>query len=140
MPCIELWCWRRLLRVPWTARRSNQSVLKEISPEYSLEGLMLRLKPSRALSASSCSFYSYHSWCIDSLFTLHGFYFYRAFFSASCPLLSSVFASLHVSDSQKEESLSITDQSSWAELRDTDCCLTYRGLPWQSQPSLVQGC
>ena len=39
------WCWRRLLRVPWTARRSNQSILKEISPEYSLEGLMLKLKP-----------------------------------------------------------------------------------------------
>ena len=39
---FELWCWRRLLRVPWTARRSNQSILKEISPEYSLEGLMLR--------------------------------------------------------------------------------------------------
>ena len=41
---FELWCWRRLLRVPWTARRSNQSILKEISPECSLEGLMLRLK------------------------------------------------------------------------------------------------
>ena len=41
---IELWSWRRLLRVPWTARRSNQSILKEISPEYSLEGLMLKLK------------------------------------------------------------------------------------------------
>ena len=41
---FELWCWRRLLRVPWTARRSNQSVLKEINPEYSLEGLMLKLK------------------------------------------------------------------------------------------------
>ena len=41
---FELWCWRRFLRVPWTARRSNQSVLKEISPEYSLEGLMLKLK------------------------------------------------------------------------------------------------
>ena len=41
---FELWCWRRLLRVPWTARRSNQSILKEISPEYSLEGLMLQLK------------------------------------------------------------------------------------------------
>ena len=41
---FELWCWRRLLRVPWTARRSNQSVRKEISPEYSLEGLMLKLK------------------------------------------------------------------------------------------------
>ena len=40
----ELWCWRKLLRVPWTARRSNLSILKEISPEYSLEGLMLRLK------------------------------------------------------------------------------------------------
>ena len=41
---FELWCWRRLLRIPWTARRSNQSLLKEISPEYSLEGLMLKLK------------------------------------------------------------------------------------------------
>ena len=41
---FELWCWRRLLRVSWTARRSNQSILKEISPEYSLEGLMLKLK------------------------------------------------------------------------------------------------
>ena len=41
---FELYCWRRLLRVPWTARRSNQSILKEVSPEYSLEGLMLKLK------------------------------------------------------------------------------------------------
>ena len=41
---FELWCWRRLLRIPWTARRSNQFILKEISPEYSLEGLMLKLK------------------------------------------------------------------------------------------------
>ena len=41
---FELWCWRRLFRVPWTARRSNQSILKEISPEYSLGGLMLKLK------------------------------------------------------------------------------------------------
>ena len=41
---FELWCWRRLLRVPWIARRSNQSVLKEVSPEYSLEGLMLKLQ------------------------------------------------------------------------------------------------
>ena len=41
---FELWCWKRLLRVPWTARRSNQSILKEFSPEYSLEGLMLKLK------------------------------------------------------------------------------------------------
>jgi len=41
---FDLWCWRRLLRVPWTARRSNQSILKEINPEYTLEGLMLKLK------------------------------------------------------------------------------------------------
>ena len=41
---FELWCWRRLLRIPWTAGRSNQSIVKEISPEYSLEGLMLKLK------------------------------------------------------------------------------------------------
>ena len=44
MDAFELWCWRRFLRVPWTARRSNQSILKEISPEYSFEGLMLKLK------------------------------------------------------------------------------------------------
>ena len=44
MDAFELWCWRRLLRVPWTARRSSQSILKEISPEYSLEGLMVKLK------------------------------------------------------------------------------------------------
>ena len=44
MDAFELWCWRRLLRVPWTARRSNQSIIKEISPEYSLEGLTLKLK------------------------------------------------------------------------------------------------
>ena len=55
---FELWCWRRRLRVPWTARRSNQSVLKEISPEYSLEGLILKLKLQ----------YSGHlMWRIDSL-------------------------------------------------------------------------
>ena len=44
LDAFELWCWSRLLRVPWTARRSNQSILKEVSPEYSLEGLMLELK------------------------------------------------------------------------------------------------
>ena len=49
---FELWCWRRLLRVPWTARRSNQSILKEISPEYSLEGLILKLKLQY-----------FHHWC-----------------------------------------------------------------------------
>ena len=54
---FELWCWRRLLRVPWTARRSNQSILKEISPEYSLEGLVLMLKLQ----------YSGHLMRIDSL-------------------------------------------------------------------------
>ena len=43
MDAFEMWCWRRVFRVPWTARRSNQSILKEISPEYSLEGLMLKL-------------------------------------------------------------------------------------------------
>ena len=55
---FELWCWRRLLRVPWTARRSNQSILKEISPEYSLEGLMLKLK---------LQFFGHLMWRIDSL-------------------------------------------------------------------------
>ena len=51
---FELWCWRRLLRVPWTARRSNHLILKEISPEYSLEGLMLKLLLLLLLSRFSC--------------------------------------------------------------------------------------
>ena len=55
---FELWCWRRLLRAPWTARRSNQSVIKEISPEYSLEGLMLKLK---------LQYFGYLMWRNDSL-------------------------------------------------------------------------
>ena len=55
---FELWCWRRLLRVPWTARRSSQSMLKEISPGYSLEGLMLRLK---------LQYFGHLMWRVDSL-------------------------------------------------------------------------
>ena len=55
---FELWCWRRLLRVPWTVRRSNQSILKEISPECSLEGLMLRLK---------CQYFGHLKWRVHSL-------------------------------------------------------------------------
>ena len=55
---FELWCWRRLLRVPWTARRSNQSILKEISPRCSLEGLMLRLK---------LQYFGHLMWRVDSL-------------------------------------------------------------------------
>ena len=55
---FELWCWKRLLRVPWTARISNQSILKEISPEYSLEGLMLKLK---------LQYFGHLMWRIDSL-------------------------------------------------------------------------
>ena len=55
---FELWCWRRLLRVPWTARRSNQSILKEIGPEYSLEGLMPKLKPQ---------YFGHLMWWTDSL-------------------------------------------------------------------------
>ena len=55
---FELWCWRRILRVPWTARRSNQSILKEISPEYSLEGLLLKLK---------LQYFVHLMWRVDSL-------------------------------------------------------------------------
>ena len=55
---LKLWCWRRLLRVPWTARRSNQSILKEISPEYSLEVLMLKL---------NLQYQSHLMWCTDKL-------------------------------------------------------------------------
>ena len=55
---FKLWCWRRLLRVPWTARRSNQSILKEIHPKYSLEGLMLKLK---------LQYFGHLMWRIDSL-------------------------------------------------------------------------
>ena len=57
---FELWCWRRLLRVPWTERRSNQSILKEISPEYSLEGLMLKLK-------LKLQYFGHLMWRADSL-------------------------------------------------------------------------
>ena len=60
---FELWCWGRLLRVPWTGRRSNQSILKEISPEYSLEGLMLKLK---------LQVFGYLIWRTDSLEKLEG--------------------------------------------------------------------
>ena len=56
--CLELWCWRRLLRVPWTSRRSNQSILKEISLGYSLEGLMLKLK---------LQYFGHLMWRVDSL-------------------------------------------------------------------------
>ena len=55
---FELWCWRRLLRIPWTARKSNQSILKDFSPEYSLEGLMLKLK---------LQYFGHLMWRIDSL-------------------------------------------------------------------------
>ena len=55
---FELWCWRRLLRVPWTARRSNQSILKEVSPEYALEGVMLKLK---------LQYFGHLMWRVDSL-------------------------------------------------------------------------
>ena len=62
---FELWCWRRLLRVPWTARRSSQSILKEISPEYSLEGLLLKLK----LQYFGCLMLSHwkRPWCWERL-------------------------------------------------------------------------
>ena len=65
---FELWCWRRLLRVPWTGRRSNQSILKEISPEYSLEGLMLKLKLPHTL-ATWCEELTHwkRSWCWERL-------------------------------------------------------------------------
>ena len=58
LDAFELWCWRRLLRVPWTARRSNQPILQEISPEYSLEGLMLKLK---------LQYFAHMMWRSDSL-------------------------------------------------------------------------
>ena len=60
---FELWCWRRLLRVPWTARRSNQSILKEISHEYSLEGLMLKLKPNTLATWWEELTHWKRSWC-----------------------------------------------------------------------------
>ena len=59
---FELWCWRRLLRVPWTAKRSNQSILKEISPEYSLEGLMLKLQYFGHLMWKTDSLEKIRSW------------------------------------------------------------------------------
>ena len=64
---FELWCWRRLLRVPWTARRTNQSILKEISPGHSLEGLMLKLKLNTL--ATSCEELTHwkRPWCLEWL-------------------------------------------------------------------------
>ena len=66
---LELWCWRRLLRVLWTARRSNQSILKEISPEYSLEGLILKLKLKLQTLATWCKELTHlkRSWCWEKL-------------------------------------------------------------------------
>ena len=62
-----LWCWRRLLRVPWTARRSNQSILKELSPEYSLEGLMLKLKLQYLATWCEELTYLKRPWCWEGL-------------------------------------------------------------------------
>ena len=64
---FELWCWRRLLRVPWTARRSSQSILKEISPECSLEGLMLKLKPNTFATSRYELTHWKRPWCWEGL-------------------------------------------------------------------------
>ena len=64
---FELWCWRRLLRVPWTARRSNQSILKEISPEYSLEGLMLNWNPNTLATWCEELTHWKRPWCWERL-------------------------------------------------------------------------
>ena len=64
---FELWCWRRLLRVPWTARRSNQCILKEISPEYSLEGLMLKLKSTTLATWCKEPTHLKRPWCWERL-------------------------------------------------------------------------
>ena len=64
---FELWCWRRCLRVPWTARRSNQSILKEISLEYSLEGLMLKLKSNTLAIWCEELTHSKRPWCLEKL-------------------------------------------------------------------------
>ena len=65
---FELWCWRRLLRDPWTARRSNQSILKEISPKYSLEGLMLKLKLQHfGHLCEELTHWKKKSWCWERL-------------------------------------------------------------------------
>ena len=66
--CLELWCWRRILKVLWTARRSNRSILREITPEYSLEGLMLKLKLA-FFFATWCKELTHwkRSWCLEKL-------------------------------------------------------------------------
>ena len=64
---FELWCWRRLLRVPWTARRPNQSILKEISPEYSLEGLRLKLQSFGHLMQRAIKIHWKRPWCWERL-------------------------------------------------------------------------
>ena len=65
--CFELWCWRRLLRIPWTARRSNQSILKEISPACSLEGLMLKLKLQTLVTRCEELTHLKRPWCWERL-------------------------------------------------------------------------
>ena len=67
MDAFELWCWRRILRVPWTARRSNQSILKEISPEYSLEGLMLKQNSNTLATWSEELTHWKRPWCWERL-------------------------------------------------------------------------
>ena len=69
---FELWCWRRLLRVPWTARRSNLSILKEIIPEYSLEGLMLKLKLQYLATWCEELTHQNRPWCWDRLKATEG--------------------------------------------------------------------
>ena len=64
---FELWCWRRFLRVPWTARRSNRSILKEVSPEYSLEGLMLKLKLQYLGHLAVKNWLTGKLWCLERL-------------------------------------------------------------------------
>ena len=96
---FELWCWRRLLRVPWTAMRSNQSILKEISPEYSLEGLMLKLKLLRSLRHTSPLFEN-HNICMHTSNNIWSFSWQN--FSRNESLRNSLFIHIYIYFSFKQ--------------------------------------